>query len=108
MFSVSLNPPQNESDPVEYFENALADIEKNLGLEGHPRAVVFHEKEGGRHAYCVWSRINTEEMKAVNLPHYKLKLRDISKQLYFQHGWKMPHGLLDSAFRNRANFTLAE
>lgn len=108
MFSVSLNPPQTESVPVEYFEKALSDIERDLGLEGQPRAVVFHEKEGRRHAHCVWSRINTEEMKAINLPYFKLKLRDISKQLYFQHGWEMPKGLLDSAFRNRTNFTLAE
>ncbi len=108
MFSVSLNPPQTESVPVEYFEKALADIERDLGLKGQPRAVVFHEKEGRRHAHCVWSRIKTDEMKAINLPYYKLKLRDISKQLYFQYGWQMPKGLLDSAFRNRTNFTLAE
>lgn len=108
MFSVSLNPPQNASVPVEYFEKALADIERGLGLEGQPRAVIFHEKEGRRHAHCVWSRINTEEMKAINLPYYKLKLRDISKQLYFQHGWKMPRGLLDSQNWNPTNFSLAE
>jgi hypothetical protein len=108
MFSVSLNPPQNESAPIEYFEKALADIEKDLGLEGQPRAVVFHEKEGRRHAHCVWSRINTEEMKAINLPYYKLKLRDISKQLYFQYGWQMPRGLMDSKDRNPTNFSLAE
>lgn len=108
MFSVSLNPPQTEIVPVEYFEKAITDIEKDLGLEGQPRAIIFHEKEGRRHAHCVWSRIDTEEMKAINLPYYKLKLRDISKQLYFQYGWQMPKGLLDSAFRNRTNFTLAE
>ncbi|MFQ5482462.1 MAG: relaxase/mobilization nuclease domain-containing protein [Nitrospinaceae bacterium] len=108
MFSVSLNPPQTESVPVEYFEKAIADIEISLGLEGQPRAVVFHEKEGRRHAHCVWSRIDTQEMKAINLPYYKLKLRDISKQLYFQYGWKMPRGLLDSQNRNPTNFSLAE
>ena len=108
LFSVSLNPPQTEIVPVDYFEKAIADIERDLGLKGQPRAIVFHEKEGRRHAHCVWSRINTEEMKAINLPYFKLKLRDISKQLYFQHGWKMPRGLLDSAFRNRTNFSLAE
>ena len=108
LFSVSLNPPQTEIVPVEYFEKAIADIESDLGLKGQPRAIIFHEKEGRRHAHCVWSRINTEEMKAINLPYFKLKLRDISKQLYFQHGWKMPKGLLDSAFRNRTNFTLEE
>jgi len=108
MFSLSLNPPQTENVPIEYFENALNDIEKEMKLEGQPRVVVFHEKEGRRHAHCVWSRINTEEMKAINLPYYKYKLRDISKQLYFQHGWKMPRGLMDSKERNPLNFTLSE
>jgi hypothetical protein len=79
MFSLSLNPPQTENVLIEHFEHALADIEKKIGLEGQPRAVVFHEKEGRRHAHCVWSRINTEEMKAINLPHYKLKLKEVSK-----------------------------
>ncbi len=47
-------------------------------------------------------------MKAINLPYYKYKLRDISKQLYFQHGWQMPRGLMDSKERNPQNFTLSE
>lgn len=108
MFSLSLNPPQTENVPIKHFENALADIEKELGLQGQPRAVVFHEKEGRRHAHCVWSRINTEEMKAINLPHYKYKLRDISKQLYLKHGWQLPEGLMDSKKRDPRNLTLAE
>ena len=43
MFSLSLNPPQSESVPVEYFEKALTDVEKELKLENQPRAIVFHE-----------------------------------------------------------------
>ena len=108
MFSLSLNPPQSESIPVEYFEKALADIEKDLKLEGQPRAIVFHEKEGRRHCHAVWSRIDTDEMKAINLPYFKMKLQDISRQLYFQYGWKMPRGLLDSEQRNPLNFSLKE
>ena len=34
------------------------------------------------------------EMKALNLPHYKLKLRDVSKQLYLQYEWNMPDGFI--------------
>jgi len=108
MFSVSLNPPQTENVPVEYFENALAKIEKETGLEGQPRAIVFHEKEGRRHAHCVWSRINTQEMKAVSLSFYKLKLREISKELYYQYGWQMPRGMMDSKKRDPLNFSLSE
>ncbi len=108
MFSVSLNPPQNEDAPVEYFENALRLIEEKTGLQDQPRAIVFHEKEGRRHAHAVWSRIDVAQMKAINLPHYKLKLRDISKQLYLQYNWTMPNGFIDIKQRDPANFTLAE
>ncbi|MCK5622916.1 MAG: relaxase/mobilization nuclease domain-containing protein, partial [Alphaproteobacteria bacterium] len=108
MFAVSLNPPQTENVPVEVFEGAIDAIEERLGLEGQPRAIVFHEKEGRRHAHCVWSRIDTQEMKAINLPHFKLKLRDISRQLYLENGWKMPLGLIDSRERDPTNFTRAE
>lgn len=65
-------------------------------------------KEGRRHAHCVWSRIDIDKMKAINLPHFKLKLRDISRQLYLEHGWQMPRGLVNSEERNPLNFTQAE
>lgn len=105
MFSISLNPPQDESVSVEIFEKALGKIEKQMGLEGQPRVVVFHEKEGRRHAHCVWSRIKSDEMKAINLPYYKMKLQDVSKQLYLENGWNMPKGFIDRKERNPLNFT---
>ena len=108
MFSLSLSPPQNENVPAEVFKNAINQIEKKLGLEDQARAIVFHEKEGRRHAHVVWSRIKVDEMKAINLPHYKLKLRDISRNLYLEHGWKMPQGLVNSKLRDPTNFNLTE
>ena len=108
MFSVSLNPPHNETVPVEYFEKALDDIEKQLGLKGQPRVVVFHEKEGRRHAHCIWSRINADDMKAINLPFYKKKLNDISKKTYLEYGWNVPKGFINKAYRNPLNFSREE
>ncbi len=108
LFSLILSPPENESVPVEVFEKAVSAIENKLGLSGQPRVIVFHEKEGRRHAHCVWSRIDVEKMKAINLPHFKLKLRDISRELYLEHGWQMPRGLVNSEERNPLNFTQAE
>src|SRR5690554_4254286 len=46
LFSVSLNPPQQERVDVQTFESAIARIEERTGLAGHPRIIVFHEKEG--------------------------------------------------------------
>ncbi len=108
LFSVSLNPPPNERVPVETFEAAISRIEEKNGLTGQPRIVVFHEKEGRRHAHAVWSRIDAETMTAKNLSHFKLKLRDLSRELYLEHGWKMPRGLMNSREADPRNFTLKE
>lgn len=108
LFSLSLNPPPREHVSAEAFEAAIEAAEKKLGLQGQPRAIVFHEKEGRRHAHVVWSRIDAERMKAIHLPHFKHKLQDVSRQLYREHGWAMPRGLADSKERNPLNFTRAE
>ena len=108
LFSISLGPPEIERVPIEVFEKAIADIEKRIGLAGQPRAIIFHEKEGRRHGHCVWSRIDAERMKAINLPHFKLKLRDISRELYLENDWQMPRGLLNPAERDPLNFSMAE
>ena len=108
LYSLSLSPPATASVPVTVFEDAIERVERKLGLEGHARVVVFHEKEGRRHAHCVWSRIDPGTMKAVRMSRDRLKLGDISRELYFDYGWKMPEGLIDPALRNPLNFDRME
>ncbi|MFD2741690.1 relaxase/mobilization nuclease domain-containing protein [Sulfitobacter aestuarii] len=108
LFSLSLNPPEHEDVPVEVFEAAIDRIEGRLGLEGQPRAIVFHEKEGRRHAHAVWSRIDGEEMKAINLPWHKTRLNEVARELYREHGWQIPDGFRDRAARDPLAFTLEE
>lgn len=108
LFSISLNPPQGAHVEAEVFERAADQIEKKLGLEDQPRAIVFHEKDGRRHAHVVWSRIDTERMRAINLSHYKSKLRDISRELFLENDWDMPRGLQDSRLRDPLSFTQQE
>ncbi|WP_321342281.1 relaxase [Breoghania sp.] len=108
LFSLSLSPPPTEDVPVEAFETAIERIEGELGLEEHPRAIVFHEKEGRRHAHTVWSRIDGAAMKAVNLPYYKRTLNGIARDLYREHGWEMPKGFKDSRKRDPLSFSRDE
>ncbi|ODA66576.1 Relaxase/mobilization nuclease domain protein [Methyloligella halotolerans] len=108
LFSVSLSPPQQECVSVDTFEDAISRIEDKNGLTGQPRVIVFHEKEGRRHCHAVWSRIDAETMTAKNLSHFKLKLRDLSRELYIENGWKLPRGLMNSREADPRNFTLAE
>ncbi|MBK8085691.1 MAG: hypothetical protein IPK28_18660 [Devosia sp.] len=69
LFSLSLSPPPDERVAVEVFEKAIDKIEARLSLIGQPRAIVFHEKDGRRHAHCVWSRIDPKTMTARQMGH---------------------------------------
>ena len=108
VFSLSLNPPKHAEMTVEGLIEAADRAEEALGLTDQPRAVVIHEKEGRRHAHVVWSRIDAQTMKAINLPHYKFRLRGLSKELYLEHGWDLPDGHKKNGWQNPLNFTLAE
>lgn len=112
LFSLSLNPPQDQAVGIKSFIRAANEAEKRLGLTDQPRAIVFHEKEGPkgyrRHAHVVWSRIDSESMTAVNHSWYKNKLTALSKELYLEHGWDLPNGLKDPLLKNPLNFTHAE
>lgn len=108
LYSLSLNPPPDAKVSTEEFEAAIDAAEEKLGLSGQPRAIVFHEKDGRRHAHAVWSRIDAERMRAVPLPFDWNRLRDVSRELFFKHGWKLPPGFVNSKERDPANYTLAE
>lgn len=108
LFSLSLSPPEQARVSVGDFEAAIDRIEGRLGLEGQPRAIVFHEKEGRRHAHCVWSRIDGDTMTARPMSYFKNKLMEVSRGLYLDHGWQMPNGIATKGDRNPTNFTLAE
>jgi len=61
-------------------------------LAGQPRAIVFHEKKGRRHAHVVWSRINSDTMTAIDPYQDKLTLEKIARELFLEHQWEMPAG----------------
>ncbi len=108
LFSLSLNPPGAEKVSTEVFKDAIKQVEEKLKLTGQPRAIVFHEKNARRHAHVVWSRIDTDGMKAIPLSFTKLKLMDISRDLYLKHGWTMPEGFIRGDERDPHNFTLEQ
>ncbi len=108
LFSLSLSPPPNHAGTEEEFREAVQKAEAKLGLDGQPRAIILHEKEGRRHAHVVWSRIDAGRMRAINLPHFRRKLTSLSKELYLEHGWDLPKGLQTHGGKSPLNFTLAE
>lgn len=108
LFSVILSPPANENPNIDDYRDAAQRIEDKMKLGGQPRSIVFHEKEGRRHAHVVWTRIDAREMKAINLPYFKNKLNEIAKDLYLEHGWDLPKGFLDREMSNPLNYSREE
>ena len=94
-FSTSINPPMEAEVSEKDFMDAIERCEQKLGLNGQPRGIVFHEKEGRRHAHAIWSRIDPDTMKAIPDSYSRLKLQEVSKGLFLEHGWTLPEGLQD-------------
>jgi hypothetical protein len=66
---------------------AVNTLELELGLWGHSRAIVIHEKHGREHIHVVWSRIDTDRMRSVSDSHnyrqHELVARKLERQ--FSH-----------------------
>lgn len=47
-------------------------------------------------------------MTAVPMSFTKRKLMELPRELYREHGWQMPRGMMTSEERDPANYTLAQ
>ena len=108
MFSLSLSPPKGANPTIKDFEVVIAKIADQLGLDKQSYILVFHEKAGRRHAHVVFSRIDLDSMKAINLAFYKDRLNDIAHELYLTHGWDVPKGFEDRTLSSPLNYDLTE
>lgn len=104
MFSLSLSPPHDAVVSNEDYEAAINDAAERLGLAGQPRIILFHEKQGRRHCHVVFSRINTQDMKGINLPFFKDRLNELSREIYLTHGWDVPKGFKDRKTSSKFNY----
>lgn len=80
-YHASINPQENETLTPEQWEKAVDLLEKNLNLEGHPRIVVEHEKDGRAHRHILWSRVSPETLKAVRMSHNFANHEKTARQL---------------------------
>jgi len=109
LYSLSLNPDQSQGHLTrEQYVELLDRTERSLNLVGQPRAVVFHEKRDKdgvlrEHCHAVWSRIDTDKMKAVQIAHDRLKLRTVAREFARDHGLELPDGLKKDGKRDRFN-----
>jgi hypothetical protein len=65
LYHASISPRADEVLTPAQWAQAVERLEQELGLNGQPRVVVAHVKEGRAHVHAVWSRIDLERLKAI-------------------------------------------
>ncbi len=92
LYHAALSPePPHRLTPVQR-EEAIDALEQKLGLVGHARVVVLHEKKDREHLHVVWSRINVFEMKSVSDSHNYRKHEEVSRDLERRFGHERVQG----------------
>ena len=93
LYSLSINPdPEQGPLTSDQYLDYISRVETELGLEGQPRAIVMHEKDGREHAHVVWSRIDAEAEKAVQMPFDREKLMMVTREFAKDHDLILPKG----------------
>jgi hypothetical protein len=67
MYQANISPRADEHLTDRKWKEAVDTLEKNLGLEGHQRVVVEHEKEGRTHRHVVWNRVDVDNLRVVDM-----------------------------------------
>ncbi|HEX2753781.1 MAG TPA: relaxase/mobilization nuclease domain-containing protein [Alphaproteobacteria bacterium] len=62
LYHVNIDPDARYDMTPAQWAVAVAVLERELGLDGQPRAVVLHEKKGRQHIHIVWARTDLETM----------------------------------------------
>ena len=85
LFHLAINPNDRDQLTREDWQHAVAKAEKALGLEEQPRAIVSHLHNGKEHWHVVWSRVDVETCRCVEMSFSNRKLcrtaREIEQEL---------------------------
>lgn len=101
LYSLSINPDHTQGPFTrEHYDDFVRRVEDRLGLANQPRAVVVHVKHGREHWHVVWSRIDTDKMKAVQLSYDHEDLRTVAQEYARDHKIILPEGMRKNRERN--------
>jgi hypothetical protein len=86
-FHVYIRLPHGENLGSEQWLDVADRFENRLGFTDQPRAVVLHQdKHGDKHMHAVWSRIDTDTMRAIDPGLYKNKMKELCRELEVEYG----------------------
>jgi len=88
-YHVNINPLATEILNPEQWAHAVDALESALGLCGHARFVVEHEKKERVHRHAIWSRIDVVTMRAVSMTDdyekHQATARHLEHEFHLEH-----------------------
>lgn len=82
LYHAQINPhPDFDGMTPELWKHSADHIEKKLGLEGQPRVMTLHTKEGRTHAHVIWARTDLENNRLINISYSRLKQKEAGREL---------------------------
>jgi len=87
LYHVNIDPDARYAMTEAQWMRSVDVLEKELGLEGQPRAVVMHEKHGREHIHVVWARtdIDTMTMRSDSNNYLAHERASLALELEFGH-----------------------
>lgn len=67
MYQANINPGAGERLTEAQWKEAVDTLENYLGLAGHQRVVVEHEKEGRVHRHVIWNRVDVHTLRVTDI-----------------------------------------
>jgi hypothetical protein len=108
LYHAMINPePGYPLTPTQRIE-AVDALEAKLGLNGHARVVVLHEKGDRAHMHVVWSRIDLTSMHAVSDSHNYRRHEEVARELELRFGHAPVKGKLNEQDRPKDSLSRAE
>lgn len=86
LYHANIDPAKDYTMTRDQWQRAVDVLEKELHLEGQPRAVVLHEKHGREHIHVVWARTDIDRMVLCSDSQNYLAHERASKQLEMEFG----------------------
>ena len=92
LYHANIDPEPPHLLTPEQRTEAIDALEEKLGLTGHARVVVMHDKHDRQHIHVVWSRIDLDKMRSVSDSHNYRKHEEVSRDLERRFGHERVQG----------------
>ncbi len=81
LYHANINPRKNEVLTPDQYQKACDTLMEKLGMQGQPRAIVMHQKQGRQHAHLVVQLTDLDKGKLKRISNNYYKHKEVARSL---------------------------